>query len=192
MMLAEPSFSWLKPSARVSGVSPSEKTVQALAAEAEKSGDFERKAILNVVQPPALSLFFLTAERQPDNFVSTAPDTEFGSSLTAFVQGLTVSLIETPRLATFAARAYFADDHPAGVNTDLIRSTLGAMFANKINMDGTLLDRLAIGELVADVWAASLLALVQNRISLPKALIRVGAAITLIEKHASLSSPLGE
>ena len=57
----------LKPSARVSGVSPSEKTVQALAAEAEKSGDFERKAILNVVQPPALSLFFLTAERQPDN-----------------------------------------------------------------------------------------------------------------------------
>jgi hypothetical protein len=57
----------LRPSARVSGVSPSEKTVQALAAEAEKSGDFERQAILNVVQPPALSLFFLTAERQPDN-----------------------------------------------------------------------------------------------------------------------------
>jgi hypothetical protein len=57
----------LRPSARVSGVSPSEKTVQAMAAEAEKSGDFERKAILNVVQPPALSLFFLTAERQPDN-----------------------------------------------------------------------------------------------------------------------------
>jgi len=62
----------LKPSARVSGVSPSEKTVQALAAEAEKSGDFERKAILNVVQPPALSLFFLTAERQPDNTLRRA------------------------------------------------------------------------------------------------------------------------
>lgn len=62
----------LKPSARVSGVSPSEKTVQALAAEAEKSGDFERKALLNVVQPPALSLFFLTAERQPDNTLKRA------------------------------------------------------------------------------------------------------------------------
>lgn len=62
----------LRPSARVSGVSPSEKTVQALAAEAEKSGDFERKAILNVVQPPALSLFFLTAERQPDNTLRRA------------------------------------------------------------------------------------------------------------------------
>lgn len=56
----------LKPSARVSGVSPSEKTVQALAAEARKSGDFEQQALLNVVQPPALALFFLTAERQPD------------------------------------------------------------------------------------------------------------------------------
>jgi hypothetical protein len=62
----------LRPSARVSGVSPSEKTVQALAAEAEKSGDFERKAILNVVQPPALSLFFLTAERQPDGTLKRA------------------------------------------------------------------------------------------------------------------------
>jgi hypothetical protein len=62
----------LRPSARVSGVSPSEKTVQALAAEVEKSGDFERKAILNVVQPPALSLFFLTAERQPDNTLRRA------------------------------------------------------------------------------------------------------------------------
>jgi hypothetical protein len=62
----------LKPSARVSGVSPSEKAVRALAAEAEKSGDFERKAILNVVPPPALSLFFLTAERQPDNTLRRA------------------------------------------------------------------------------------------------------------------------
>jgi hypothetical protein len=62
----------LRPSARVSGVSPSEKTVQALAAEAEKSGDFERRALLNVVQPPALSLFFLTAERQPDNTLKHA------------------------------------------------------------------------------------------------------------------------
>jgi hypothetical protein len=55
----------LKPSARVSGVSQSEN-------EVEKSGDFERKAILNVVQPPALSLFFLTAERQPDNTLRRA------------------------------------------------------------------------------------------------------------------------
>ena len=57
----------LKPSARVSGASPSEKTVQALAREAEKSGDFEQRALLNVVQPPALALFFLTAERQSDS-----------------------------------------------------------------------------------------------------------------------------
>lgn len=57
----------LKPSARVSGASASEKTVHALAAEARKSGDFEQRALLNVVPPPALALFFLTAEKQPDN-----------------------------------------------------------------------------------------------------------------------------
>ena len=57
----------LKPSARVSGLSPSEKTVQALAAEARKSGDYEQLALTNVVHPPALALFFLTAEKQPDN-----------------------------------------------------------------------------------------------------------------------------
>lgn len=64
----------LKPSARVSGVSPSEKTVHALAAEARRSGDYEQRALLNVVQPPALALFFLTAERQPDNTLSRAYD----------------------------------------------------------------------------------------------------------------------
>jgi hypothetical protein len=57
----------LKPSARVSGVSQSDKTVHALAAEARRSGDFEQRALLNVVAPPALALFFLTAEKQPDN-----------------------------------------------------------------------------------------------------------------------------
>ncbi|MGV3552843.1 hypothetical protein [Rhizobium sp.] len=62
----------LKPSARVSGMSPSEKTVHALAAEARKSGDYEQKALLNVVAPPALALFFLTAEKQPDNTLERA------------------------------------------------------------------------------------------------------------------------
>ena len=62
----------LKPSARVSGISASEKTVQALAAEALKSGDPEQRAILNVVPPPALALFFLTAEKQPDNTLERA------------------------------------------------------------------------------------------------------------------------
>ena len=57
----------LKPSARVSGTTPSEKTIQALAAEARQSGDLEQRALLNVVQPPALALFFLTVERQPGN-----------------------------------------------------------------------------------------------------------------------------
>ena len=54
----------LKASARVSGSSPSEQTIKALAAQARKSGDFQQKALMNLVQPPALALFFLTAEQQ--------------------------------------------------------------------------------------------------------------------------------
>ena len=57
----------LKPSARVSGTAPSERTVKAIAREAEKSGDADRHSLPNVVQPPSISLFFLTAERQSDN-----------------------------------------------------------------------------------------------------------------------------
>ncbi|MDB5553731.1 MAG: hypothetical protein JWL86_3715 [Rhizobium sp.] len=53
----------LRASARVSGSSPSEQTVKALAAEARKSGDLQQRALLNVVQPPALALFFLTADQ---------------------------------------------------------------------------------------------------------------------------------
>lgn len=53
----------LKASARVSGSSPSEQTVKALAAQARKTGDFQQKALMNVVQPPALALFFLTADK---------------------------------------------------------------------------------------------------------------------------------
>ena len=63
----------LKASARVSGSSPSEQTIKALAAETRKNGDFQQKALLNVVQPPALALFFLTAEKdQPQTTLDMA------------------------------------------------------------------------------------------------------------------------
>ena len=63
----------LKASARVSGSSPSEQTVKALAAQARKSGDLQQKALMNVVQPPALALFFLTADQhQPQTTLEMA------------------------------------------------------------------------------------------------------------------------
>jgi hypothetical protein len=62
----------LKASARVSGSSPSEQTVKALAAQARKSGDLQQKVLMNVVQPPALALFFLTAEQQPQSTLDMA------------------------------------------------------------------------------------------------------------------------
>jgi hypothetical protein len=62
----------LKASARVSGSSPSEQTMKALAAQARKSGDLQQKVLMNVVQPPALALFFLTAEQQPQTTLDVA------------------------------------------------------------------------------------------------------------------------
>jgi len=63
----------LKASARVSGTSPSEQTTKALAEQARKSGDLRQRVLMNVVQPPSLALFFLTADHhQPQSTLDMA------------------------------------------------------------------------------------------------------------------------
>jgi hypothetical protein len=54
----------LRASARVSGASPVEATVRALSEKAMQTGDIQQKMLMNVVRPPALALFFLTANQQ--------------------------------------------------------------------------------------------------------------------------------
>jgi hypothetical protein len=50
-----------KPPIKVPRSSFVEENVNAFAKEALESGDFQLRAIVNVIQPPALALFFLTA-----------------------------------------------------------------------------------------------------------------------------------
>jgi len=63
----------LRASARISGSSPSEQTTKALAEQARKSGDLQQRALMNVVLPPSLALFFLTADHhQPQSTLDMA------------------------------------------------------------------------------------------------------------------------
>ena len=57
----------LRPSARVSGQVPTEKTVKARAAEERRSAASDAQAPLSAVLAPAVTLFFLTAEKQPNS-----------------------------------------------------------------------------------------------------------------------------
>ena len=54
----------LKASARVSGSSPVQETMHALTQEARKTDGLRHHERMNVVGPPALALFFLTAGQQ--------------------------------------------------------------------------------------------------------------------------------
>jgi hypothetical protein len=56
----------LRPSARVSGQAHSEKTPKARAAEEKRSGAIDAQAPAIAVSAPAVTLFFLTAEKQPN------------------------------------------------------------------------------------------------------------------------------
>ena len=63
----------LRANARVSGSSPSEQTTKALAEQARKSGDLQQRVLMNVVLPPSLALFFLTADHhQPQSTLDMA------------------------------------------------------------------------------------------------------------------------
>jgi hypothetical protein len=62
----------LRPSARVSGVASSDKPAQSRATEARKTSGDEQVAPARVIQPPAIGLFFLTAQKQPDSTLQRA------------------------------------------------------------------------------------------------------------------------
>lgn len=123
------------------------------------------------------------AEQETHGRTSMPRDAMPHHSLFDLVRNLTIALSETPRLATYAARAYFTDGCPTGANADRIRCSLSTMFADQIQVGIAAANRHALGEMVADVWAANMLALVQNRISLPNALVRLEMAVAIIERR---------
>lgn len=57
----------LRPSARVSGQAPSDKSPRTRAAEERRAVASDAQAPLSAVSAPAVALFFLTAEKQPNS-----------------------------------------------------------------------------------------------------------------------------
>ncbi|OBB59928.1 hypothetical protein A5757_12700 [Mycobacterium sp. 852013-51886_SCH5428379] len=74
---------------------------------------------------------------------------------------ITCELWETPLLADALMRAYLSADGLAAQNVDLVRDTLSRMMCTAVGDDAAMPSEIA--ELVADLWVANLLALVQNR-----------------------------
>jgi AcrR family transcriptional regulator len=81
--------------------------------------------------------------------------------LVHLADAVTCELWTTPLLADALMRAYLSADSTAAQNVDSVRDTLSRMMCAAVGDDQSMTSE--IGDLVADLWVAHLLALVQNR-----------------------------
>ena len=115
----------LKPSARVSG-SPSENAITAFAEEARRSGDAQQRSLMNIVQPPALALFFLTAGQQGRQTQLTLQQVKENYALNendenAVIEETTAN--ETPFEESVAAEPQADADGPAAFDGGSVETT---------------------------------------------------------------------
>jgi AcrR family transcriptional regulator len=83
--------------------------------------------------------------------------------LLTLVDRLNASLCATPGFADAVARAYLFADETVGVLVEDTRAELSEMLADGMGAGAVTREHLDIGELIADVWAANVLAVVHRR-----------------------------
>ena len=83
--------------------------------------------------------------------------------LLTLVDRLNTTLCATPGFADAVARAYLFADETVGALVDDTRAELSEMLADAIGVGEVTAHHLAAGELLADVWAANVLAVVHRR-----------------------------
>jgi AcrR family transcriptional regulator len=110
----------------------------------------------------------------------TASDTAPYQRLLFLIKEVTESLCAMPRLAEALARAYLCANGDAVENAGLVRHALSQMFTNAIEPQPQTRHREQVGELLTDVWAANIIAIVQNRVSVADLLRRLECAVTAI------------
>lgn len=96
---------------------------------------------------------------------------------------VTARLWAQPALADAVTRAYLCADSGAATNADHVRNTLSRMLAAAMGRDHPTLDQRQIGELVADIVSANLLALVQNRATTADSRSRLRRTIAVLRQH---------
>jgi TetR/AcrR family transcriptional regulator, cholesterol catabolism regulator len=93
---------------------------------------------------------------------------------------LTEDLCAVPQLADAVARAYLCADGSAVANAALVRNSLSQIFADAITDKPRTPHHQQVGELITDIWAANILAIVQKRHSVDDLLRRLTCAVRAI------------
>ncbi|WP_232100479.1 TetR family transcriptional regulator [Mycolicibacterium litorale] len=96
---------------------------------------------------------------------------------------LTRRLWAQPLLADAVTRAYLCADSVAAVNAGLVRAGLSQMLATTMGRDHPTCRQRQIGDLVADIWASAMLAVVQNRATPADSRSRLQRTIAVIARH---------
>lgn len=99
---------------------------------------------------------------------------------------MTERLWAEPLLAGALTRAYLCTDSVAASNADQVRSGLSHMLATAMGREHPTLRQRQIGGLVADIWASTMLAVVQNRATAADSRSRLARTIGVIARHDAL------
>lgn len=102
--------------------------------------------------------------------------------LLPLIRDVTESLCVMPRLAEAFARAYLCANGAAAENAALVRNALSQMFTDAIDATPQTRHHEQVGELLVDVWAANIIAVVHNRVSVDGLLRRLECAVATISR----------
>jgi AcrR family transcriptional regulator len=107
--------------------------------------------------------------------------------LLALVDQLNATLCATPAYADAVARAYLFADETVGVLVDDTRAELSEMLAAAMAVGQVTRRHLEIGELIADVWAANVLAVVHRRATTKELRYRIRLTVDMIRRRRGTS-----
>jgi AcrR family transcriptional regulator len=103
--------------------------------------------------------------------------------LLALVDRLNTTLCATPGFADAVARAYLFADETVGVLVEDTRSELSEMLAHAMGIGTVTREHLRVGELIADVWAANVLAVVHRRAAADELRHRLRLTIDMMRRR---------
>jgi TetR/AcrR family transcriptional regulator, cholesterol catabolism regulator len=96
------------------------------------------------------------------------------------VTALHTAMYANPALAQTLSRAYAVTDPAAADGVECVRSQTGEMFADALGNGRPTADEVAVGEILADVWAANVVAVGHGRRTVAELLHRLTVTVDLL------------
>ncbi|MDA4104266.1 TetR family transcriptional regulator [Mycolicibacterium monacense] len=96
---------------------------------------------------------------------------------------ITQRLWAEPLLADALTRAYLCAESVAAANADRVRNSLSQMLTSAMGRELPTVRQRHIGDLVADIWASSMLAVAQHRATADGSRERLARTIAVIARH---------